>query len=251
MLASFGVFWFKHSPSPQPQWLPSPASGSSQANNSSSILGFSSATTCRQPLVDNSQAFIMPSAPRSGSGQLGVSGSFLGRVHVAKQVLAALLWYHASFQRPSEQLLRQLSQQLRKFVASAQQASHSDDAVSLAQDCSQGSAHLPSAGPRVAQFPWELTSSLPLSLQLQQPQLLASELYSVLLALPPAWRTIACQLNPNIHLVSNSFGLRHTTHLRCSDRPAPHDWRPSATSADPTRACLLSQPCPSHLLGPL
>ena len=92
---------------------------------------------------------------------------------------------------------------------------------------------------------------LPLSLQLQQPQLLASELYSVLLALPPAWRTIACQLNPNIHLVSNSFGLRHTTHLRCSDRPAPHDWRPSATSADPTRACLLSQPCPSHLLGPL
>ena len=163
MLASFGVFWFKHSPSPQPQWLPSPASGSSQANNSSSILGFSSATTCRQPLVDNSQAFIMPSAPRSGSGQLGVSGSFLGRVHVAKQVLAALLWYHASFQRPSEQLLRQLSQQLRKFVASAQQASHSDDAVSLAQDCSQGNAHLPSAGPRVAQFPWELTSSLPLS----------------------------------------------------------------------------------------
>ncbi len=38
--------------------------------------------------------------------------SFLGRVHVAKQVLAASLWYHASFQRPSE-LLKQLSQQLR------------------------------------------------------------------------------------------------------------------------------------------
>ena len=31
--------------------------------------------------------------------------SFLGWVHVAKQVLAASLWYHASFQRPSEQLL--------------------------------------------------------------------------------------------------------------------------------------------------
>jgi len=31
--------------------------------------------------------------------------SFLGRVYVAKQVLAASLWYHASFQRPSEQLL--------------------------------------------------------------------------------------------------------------------------------------------------
>jgi len=48
-------------------------------------------------------------------------------------------------------------------VASAQQASHSDDVVALAQDCSQGSAHLPSAGPGAAQFPGELTSSLPLS----------------------------------------------------------------------------------------
>jgi len=50
---------------------------------------------------------------------------FLGRVHVAKQVLAASLWYHASFQWPSERLLKQLSQQLRKFVASAQQHNHS------------------------------------------------------------------------------------------------------------------------------
>ena len=81
---------------------------------------------------------------------------------MAKQVLAASLWYHASFKRPSEQLHKQLSQQLRKLVASAQQASHSDDAVSLAQNCSQGIAHLPSAGPWVAQFPGELTSSLPL-----------------------------------------------------------------------------------------
>ena len=84
-------------------------------------------------------------------------------MHVAKQVLAASLWYHGSFQRPSEQLLKQLSQQLRKFVASAQQASHSDDAVASAQDCSQGSAHLPSATPGAALFPGELTSSLPQS----------------------------------------------------------------------------------------
>jgi len=153
MSASLGGFWFKHSPSPQPQWLPSPASASSQANKPSSILGFSWATRCRQPLINNSQAFVMPSAPRS----------LLGRVHAAKQVLAASLWYHASFQRPSEQLLKQLSQQLRKFVASAQQASHSDDAVALAQDCSHGSTHLPSAAPGAALFPRELTSSLPLS----------------------------------------------------------------------------------------
>jgi len=64
---------------------------------------------------------------------LGSSGPFIsGQVHVAKKLLAASLWYHASFQRPSEQLLQQLSQQLRKFVASAQQANHSDDAVALA-----------------------------------------------------------------------------------------------------------------------
>ena len=60
--------------------------------------------------------------------------SFPGRVHVAKQVLAVSLWYYASFQPPSGQLLKQLSQQLRKFVASAQQASHSDYAVALAQN---------------------------------------------------------------------------------------------------------------------
>ncbi len=84
-------------------------------------------------------------------------------MHVAKQVLAASLWYHASFQRPSEQLLKQLSRQLRRFVASAQQTSHSDDALALALGNSQGSAQLPSAASGAALFPAELTSSLPLS----------------------------------------------------------------------------------------
>ncbi|KAA6416665.1 MAG: hypothetical protein FRX49_13364 [Trebouxia sp. A1-2] len=89
--------------------------------------------------------------------------SFLGRVHVAKEILAVSLWYHASFQRPSEQLLKQLSQQLRKFVASAQQPNHSDDAVAVAQGHSQGSAQLPCVAPASALFPGELASSLPLS----------------------------------------------------------------------------------------
>ena len=82
---------------------------------------------------------------------------------MAKQVLAASLWYHASFERPLEQLLKQLSRQLRNFVASAQQASHNDVAVALAQDYSEGSAQLPSAAPRAALFPGEITISLPLS----------------------------------------------------------------------------------------
>ena len=43
--------------------------------------------------------------------------SFLGRVHVAKQVLAASLWYHATFQQPPKQLLQQISRQLSQYVA--------------------------------------------------------------------------------------------------------------------------------------
>ena len=87
--------------------------------------------------------------------------SFLGRVHVAKQVLAASLWYHASFQRPPEPLLQQLSSQLRSFMASAQQPSHNDDAVALAQGNSQDSTQLPCVSSGKALFPGELTSSLP------------------------------------------------------------------------------------------
>ena len=87
--------------------------------------------------------------------------SFLGRVHVAKQVLAASLWYHATFQRPSDQLLKQISRQLRSYVASAQQHNHSDAAVALAQGNSQSPAHLPSQAPSGALFPGVLTSSLP------------------------------------------------------------------------------------------
>ena len=88
--------------------------------------------------------------------------SFLGRVHVAKQVLAASLWYHASFQRPSPDMLKQLNSQLRRFVASAQQPSDSDPAVALLQGNLQGSAQLPCEAPGAALFPGELTSSLPL-----------------------------------------------------------------------------------------
>ena len=43
--------------------------------------------------------------------------SFLGRAHVAKQVLAASLWYHATFQHPPQHLLTALGGLLRKFVA--------------------------------------------------------------------------------------------------------------------------------------
>ncbi len=138
----------------------------------------------------------MPSAPRS----------LLGRVHAAKQVLAASLWYHASFQRPSEQLLKQLSQQLRKFVASAQQASHSDDAVALAQDCSQGSAHLPSSGPGAA---GELTSSLGCGLVHEPTQIQALQAKVISRLLEPerlAWKVLSI-VPPEPSLSCSAFGL--------------------------------------------
>ena len=69
----------------------------------------------------------------------------------------------ASFQRPPKHLLSQLSSQLRRFVASAQQPSHGDDAVALAQGNSQGSAQLPCVSSGAALFPGELASSLPLT----------------------------------------------------------------------------------------
>ena len=86
--------------------------------------------------------------------------SFLGRVHVAKQVLAASLWYHATFQRPSEQLLNQISSQLRNYVASTQQSSHSDAGMALAQGNSQNPAQPLSQAPTASLYPGQITSSL-------------------------------------------------------------------------------------------
>ena len=87
--------------------------------------------------------------------------SFLGRVHIAKQVLAASLWYHATFQSPSAQLLSQISRQLRSFVATPSQQQHTDAALALANgspDCPEQLQGLPRGA---ALFPGELISSLP------------------------------------------------------------------------------------------
>ena len=86
--------------------------------------------------------------------------SFLGRVHVAKQVLAASLWYHATFQRPSEQLLNQISSQLRNYVATTQHSSHSDAGMALAQGNSQNPAQPLSQAPTASLYPGQITSSL-------------------------------------------------------------------------------------------
>ena len=43
--------------------------------------------------------------------------SFLGRAHVAKQVLGASLWYHATFVRPSPEQLQRITDIIMAFVA--------------------------------------------------------------------------------------------------------------------------------------
>ena len=80
---------------------------------------------------------------------------------MAKQVLAASLWYQATFQQPPKQLLRQISRQLSQYVPSAQHHSHGDAALALAQGNDQDSAALPAPAPSAALFPRVLTSSLP------------------------------------------------------------------------------------------
>ena len=74
--------------------------------------------------------------------------------------MAASLWYHATFQRPSAQLLNQISGQLRNYVASAQQGSHSDAAMALAQGNSENPAQPLSQAPTTSLYPGQITSSL-------------------------------------------------------------------------------------------
>ena len=89
-------------------------------------LGYDMPAACIQTFSSIHQAI------RAKVRHWSARGSFLGRVHVAKQVLAASMWYHATFQRPPEQLLQQISRQLSHYVASAQHHSHSAAAVALA-----------------------------------------------------------------------------------------------------------------------
>ncbi|KAL3136231.1 hypothetical protein ABBQ32_007243 [Trebouxia sp. C0010 RCD-2024] len=119
-------------------------------------LGYDMPAACHQTFTGIYQAIRAKVRHWSARGL-----SFSGRVHVAKQVLAASLWYHATFQRPPEQLLQQISRQLTRYVATAQHQSQGDAAVALAQGNSQDSAALPASAPSAALFPRALTSSLP------------------------------------------------------------------------------------------
>ena len=76
-------------------------------------------------------------------------------------MLAASLWYHATFQQSPRQLLQHISKQLSQYVASTQHHSHSDAALALAQGNTQDSVALPAPAPSAALFPRVLTSSLP------------------------------------------------------------------------------------------
>ncbi len=87
--------------------------------------------------------------------------SFLGRVHVAKQAIAASLWYHATFQSPSAALIKQLASVLSRFVASARLQLPVDDAASLAQGSAANPAELPELAPGGSLHPGRAASMLP------------------------------------------------------------------------------------------
>ncbi|KAL0038486.1 hypothetical protein WJX77_008030 [Trebouxia sp. C0004] len=118
-------------------------------------LGYDMSAACHQTFTSIHQAVKAKVRHWSARGL-----SFLGRVHVGKQVLAASLWYHATFQQPPKQLLQQISRQLSQYVASAQHHGQSDAALALAQGNSQDSAALPAPAPSAALFPRVHTSSL-------------------------------------------------------------------------------------------
>ena len=85
MSANLGVYLSKHSPLPQPQWLPSPASPLSQIiKDLGVLLGYDMQAASHQEFTGIYQAI---SAKALGSSGL----SSLGRVHVAKQVLSSYL----------------------------------------------------------------------------------------------------------------------------------------------------------------
>ena len=118
-------------------------------------LGYDMQAACHQTFIGIYHAIKAKVCHWSACGL-----SFLGRVHVAKQVLAASLWYHATLQRPSKQLLNQISSQLRNYVASTQQSSHSDAGMALAQGNSQNPAQPLSQAPTASLYPGQITSSL-------------------------------------------------------------------------------------------
>ena len=107
-------------------------------------LEYDMSAACHQTFTGIHQAIKAKAKHWSARGL-----SFLGRVHVAKQVLAASLWYHATFQQPPKQLLQQISRQLSQYVATAQHHNHSDAALALAQGNSQDSAACPPWPPRL------------------------------------------------------------------------------------------------------
>ena len=119
-------------------------------------LGYDMSAACQQTCTGIHQAIKAKVRHWSARGL-----SFLGRVHVAKQVPAASLWYHATFQQPPKQLLQHISKQLGQYVASAQNHSHNDAALALAQGNTQDSVALRAPAPSAALFPRVLTSSLP------------------------------------------------------------------------------------------
>ncbi|KAL0038488.1 hypothetical protein WJX77_008030 [Trebouxia sp. C0004] len=76
------------------------------------LLGYDMSAACHQTFTSIHQAIKAKVRHWSARGM-----SFLGRVHVGKQVLATSLWYHATFQQPPKQLLQRINRQLSQLLS--------------------------------------------------------------------------------------------------------------------------------------
>ena len=80
-------------------------------------------------------------------------------MHVAKQAIAASLWYHVTFPSPSAALIKRLASMLSRFVASVQQQQPVNDEASLAKGSAANPAELPGLASRDS--PCRAASMLP------------------------------------------------------------------------------------------
>ena len=130
--------------------------GSEHVKHLGVLLGYQMAAACKLTFSK-----IMHSIRAKISHWSTRGLSFLGRVHVAKQAIAASLWYHATFQSPPAGLIKQLASMLSRFVASAQLQLPVDDAASLAQGSAANPAELPGLASGGSLHPGRAASMLP------------------------------------------------------------------------------------------
>ena len=143
--------------------------------------------------------------------------SFLGRVHVAKQVLGSSLWYHAMFMRPSPTQLQRITHIITAFVAgvapeSGRRAALHPGRFTSSLDWSQGGVRLVDVDAMITALQAKLVARLLAPDVLPWKQffmqwLVRSE--TCFLAHPALTRRPVDQLRYGPRLLFSTYALRH------------------------------------------